>query len=57
MDPKKYASRKFLMALLGLGGYLIYCFITEGYHVDPIGITTIIGAYGMINAYTKVNGK
>lgn len=57
MDTIKFASRKFLMTLLGLGAYLIYCFITPGYHVDPMGVTTIIAAYGLVNAYAKNNTK
>jgi len=50
VDPKKFASRKFLLSLLGMGGYLVYCFMFEN-PVEPVGIATIIGTYGFVNAY------
>ncbi len=51
-----YMSRKFLLSLQGMTGYLCYCFIYK-VPVEPVGIAAIIGAYGLINIYgNKVNG-
>ena len=56
MDPKRFGSRKFLLSLISLGGYLIYGFLYKT-PVDPIGLSVIIGTYGFLNVYQgKKNG-
>jgi len=57
MDPKRFGSRKFLLSLISIGGYLVYCYITPGYHVEPIGLATIIGTYGFMNVYETKGEK
>lgn len=49
---RRFASRKFLLSLISLGGYLAYCFMYQNV-VDPIGLSVICGTYGFVNVYNK----
>ncbi len=55
VDPQKFASRKFILTLLGLGGYLIYGFL-HNVPIEPIGLSVIIATYGFLNLKDGGNG-
>jgi len=49
---QNFSSRKFLLSLISLGGYIIYGFLNT-VPIDPIGLSVIIGTYGFLNVYQK----
>ncbi len=53
ITQRDFMSRKFILALMGMSGYLAHCFLYK-LPIEPVGIATIIGAYGIANVYGKI---